>query len=1109
MEVVQEEDEATTPTPTFERESWLDEARRPETIEEEAPTPTQAAPATFETLVEKPMEPQVERREVEAVPIVILPAALPSPPLPLSSVEPMPFAAPLQPFEPPSEATSQPVEAQSEQTSPAPIEARPPTPSPPLSPKRISLIEGREAPSDAFPVVLTSLEIKRKDRGALVGGLVRGFSPPFTLLLRYTSNGWATQEDAEASTSTEGVFEARVVAAKEACRVEMAIRVRDAAGREVWDSNEGRNYVADLPEAMTLSDALSLASSSVREVVRSPIDEVVTTPSAAEFVKSKPSKADALRSILAAPLYAPAAEASTLAPYLQAPPPSSLTSAPSHSNTLERSLPPSPVGSDVSDASYSPSTAVTTPVSSDLGKGTLEPRSKAIPPRMTLTRTESDRERGDTTVDLSFPATPPPLTEQPKRDSPPIPTKSPRRSQMAPPAVTVERAPSWGPNTKRLTGVGPALGAPGKVKRSKSARSTSSASSSRAASPIPFAQPRPLSLADSLPKTRSVAETLAGVPTMNLSDSLPKAPPRVKDMEKSGRTPLPPPLVQPNGAGHTRDISEDSTIDVYADEGLGPYPSQQASRATSISGGSMANEPFTFKRPKSVSSHAYEVEGDSPDQTRAPSPNFMARRRVSSEAMRTGIETASIAPSILSLPARPRTRSLFSESAVSTGGRSDFARSVMSVPTGAYRPTPTRVSAFGNETLTPADPTMCAIAISSNAATSLTKSRYGSTRSHSRLPPAHIAARYGVVSHVSFTEIASPPKKLGKEEVLVQVFAVGVDVWDRARVDTLVERGDGYGYIPGRSFCGKAVECGIDVSRVHKGDFVYGLGDLRKVRSLQCALTIQRLIAAQSGAIADLVVVERDRVANAPQGVISIEQIATLPYAGVPAYQAMETLCADLPRGSKILVLNAHVGVGAVAMQLACHLRPARDLWITAQVPITVQDGDAICRAYGASETLRDEPVPVLNALHESSYDAVLDTIGGRRIYDASRRVLHHEGMFVTVVGDELAPSTAKAQWKAGFRSLRRAFIKKDKKAISYMCVAMYSTLTRRELTSPHRCPGLDEREDCRDALDKLREIAERGHLQPVVRRVLPYEDGGEAFGPVPEEGIVVRVLET
>jgi NADPH:quinone reductase-like Zn-dependent oxidoreductase len=181
--------------------------------------------------------------------------------------------------------------------------------------------------------------------------------------------------------------------------------------------------------------------------------------------------------------------------------------------------------------------------------------------------------------------------------------------------------------------------------------------------------------------------------------------------------------------------------------------------------------------------------------------------------------------------------------------------------------------------------------------------------------------------------------------------------------------------------------------------------------------------------------VDRDRVGVAPQGVLSVEQIATLPCAGVPAFQAMQTLCADLPRGSKILVLNAHVGVGALAMQLAGCLRRQRDLWITAQVPITVSDGDALCRGYGASETLRDDPIPVLHALHESSYDAILDTVGGRRVYDAARRVLHHEGIFVTVVGDELAPPTAKAQWKAGFRSLRRAFIKKDKKAISYMCV--------------------------------------------------------------------------
>ena len=79
----------------------------------------------------------------------------------------------------------------------------------------------------------------------------------------------------------------------------------------------------------------------------------------------------------------------------------------------------------------------------------------------------------------------------------------------------------------------------------------------------------------------------------------------------------------------------------------------------------------------------------------------------------------------------------------------------------------------------------------------------------------------------------------------------------------------------------------------------------------------------------------------------------------------------------------------------------------------------------------------------------MLYATGGRHIYDASRRILHSTGSFVSLVGDELGPATVSRQWKSGLRSIRRAFVKKvciviesriipltnmmqDRKAISY-----------------------------------------------------------------------------
>lgn len=110
-------------------------------------------------------------------------------------------------------------------------------------------------------------------------------------------------------------------------------------------------------------------------------------------------------------------------------------------------------------------------------------------------------------------------------------------------------------------------------------------------------------------------------------------------------------------------------------------------------------------------------------------------------------------------------------------------------------------------------------------------------------------------------------------------------------------------------------------------------------------------------------------------------------------------------------------------------------------------------------------------------------------MYDAARRVLHHDGRFITTVGDELSLTTPSKQWKTGIRSLRRSFFKKDKKSISYWAV------------------HLDERENTREALEKLREAVEGGGVRPVVKRVVPFSHAAKAFEEA-GEGIVVRVLE-
>ena len=97
---------------------------------------------------------------------------------------------------------------------------------------------------------------------------------------------------------------------------------------------------------------------------------------------------------------------------------------------------------------------------------------------------------------------------------------------------------------------------------------------------------------------------------------------------------------------------------------------------------------------------------------------------------------------------------------------------------------------------------------------------------------------------VAFTAHLAPPKYVPSSYVLVQVWAVGLDGLDSLLVHEKVgspatlggasmkARGKAAGFVPGRSFVGKAIECGWEVNQevCKRGDWVIGLLDLRKVR---------------------------------------------------------------------------------------------------------------------------------------------------------------------------------------------------------------------------------------------------------------------------------------
>jgi hypothetical protein len=113
-----------------------------------------------------------------------------------------------------------------------------------------------------------------------------------------------------------------------------------------------------------------------------------------------------------------------------------------------------------------------------------------------------------------------------------------------------------------------------------------------------------------------------------------------------------------------------------------------------------------------------------------------------------------------------------------------------------------------------------------------------STRSKSRgrndRTPSHLARE--MASPLGFCSHVPPPTSVPSHHVLVQVWAVGLDSRDAAMV--LKDKQNTPGFVPGRSFVGRAVEVGWEVRGdiVKKGEWVVGLMEVKKVSCILLSL---------------------------------------------------------------------------------------------------------------------------------------------------------------------------------------------------------------------------------------------------------------------------------
>lgn len=171
--------------------------------------------------------------------------------------------------------------------------------------------------------------------------------------------------------------------------------------------------------------------------------------------------------------------------------------------------------------------------------------------------------------------------------------------------------------------------------------------------------------------------------------------------------------------------------------------------------------------------------------------------------------------------------------------RSQGGMSAMTLPSARRETTqmtvpktlPGSAIAAGIAVLPSTSSTMRALTLTSNAAQTLNRSFFRNNQKKTLRQNPKTGDELTSNAVLTYGNLTPVPLKIRSDECLVQVFAAALDFWDRKKVEILTERGQGYGFVPGRAFVGKVIETGsaVDVSKVKKGDFVYGVKDLTKV----------------------------------------------------------------------------------------------------------------------------------------------------------------------------------------------------------------------------------------------------------------------------------------
>ena len=315
---------------------------------------------------------------------------------------------------------------------------------------------------------------------------------------------------------------------------------------------------------------------------------------------------------------------------------------------------------------------------------------------------------------------------------------------------------------------------------------------------------------------------------------------------------------------------------------------------------------------------------------------------------------------------------------------------------------------------------------------------------------AFVLTRYGGPEATELREVTRPRPAPG--EVLVRVHAAGlnpVDFKTREGALRVIQRYP-LPAVMGNELAGVVEQRGEGATQFAEGERVFA-----------------RMPKAAMGAFAEYAVVPENLLASMPAS-LDFDAAAGVPLAGLTALQALRDEL-DVKAGSRIFIPGGAGGVGTFAIQLA--------KWLGAEVATTASPrGRGLVEGLGADVVI-DYTTQQFED-HLSDMDGVLDLLGDE-VLKKSFSVVKRGGKVVSVAGmpePETArkdlgrgPALAALFWLVSY-SLRA---EARKHGVSYRYLFMH--------------PSGSE-------LAELARLIEEGKLEPVMDRVFPFAEIGEAI---------------